>query len=218
MNRTKSMMRKIEDRCSLVLNVNLELPVCPGKDRTGWPGEEHACAHSLFSLLHRCSPLLKPQWQNSTGEKYTSCILHICAKYIFCVTLYCRYRVPCLSCFISTPAQCRNRCKQAQKCLALPQRCLAIKMPPEMQVGRWMDVRAASGSLDNYWVVGWFLSSACHPHFDEAPTMFSTRAASTTPYTSNPINFSLGYDKKHCQRPNYQQRCCLSLPNQRLKW
>ena len=103
-------------------------------------------------------------------------------------------------------------------CLALPQRCLAIKMPPEMQVARWMDVRAASGSLDNYWVVGWFLSSACHPHFDEAPTLFSTSAASTTPYTSNPINFSLGYDKKHCQRPNYQPRCCLSLPNQKLKW
>ena len=97
-------------------------------------------------------------------------------------------------------------------CLALHQRCLAIKMP------RWMDVRAASGSLDNYWVVGWFLSSACHPHFDEEPTLFSTSAASTTPYTSNPINFSLGYDKKHCQRPNYQPRCCVSLPNQKLKW
>ena len=102
-------------------------------------------------------------------------------------------------------------------CLALPQRCFAIKMPPEMQVARWMDVRAASGSLDNYWVVGWFLSSACHPHFDEAPTLFPTSAASTTPYTSNPINFSLGYGKKHCQRPNYQPRCCLSLPNQKLK-
>lgn len=51
-------------------------------------------------------------------------------------------------------------------CLALPQRYLAIKMPPEMQVASWMDVRAASGSLDNYWVVGWSLFSACHPHFD----------------------------------------------------
>ena len=212
MDRTKSMMRKIEDRCSLVLNVNLELPVCPGKDRTGWPGEEHACAHSLFSLLHRCSPMFRPQWQNSTGEKYTSCVLHICAKYIFCVTLYCRYIVYLV---FHVSSQRRpsvgtgvNRHRIGNpSCLALPQRYLAIKMPPEMQVASWMDVRAASGSLDNYWVVGWSLFSACHPNFGEAPTLFSTSSASTASYTSNPINFSLRYDNKHCHRPNYQPRC-----------
>ena len=35
-----------------------------------------------------------------------------------------------------------------------------------MQVASWMYFRAASGPLDNYWVVGWSLFSACHPHFD----------------------------------------------------
>ena len=103
-------------------------------------------------------------------------------------------------------------------CLALPQRYLAIKMPPEMQVASWMYFRAASGPLDNYWVVGWSLFSACHPNFGEAPTLFSTSSASTASYTSNPINFSLRYDNKHCHRPNYQPRCWLSLPNQNLRW